>query len=164
MKKATFILIISILVFGCKKNTTPPANQVGVNMFKSGTIEIWINSNYTFPYGWFNKNTKVPSTKPGVQYTNVITNYKEWNPSSPFADSTEIYFKKALGAGDYQIYSTCSKNSIDSTKYMKDQKQIYNYMKVSINGKTVFENHAPADGPTKKSSSNSFSFTLYQLP
>jgi hypothetical protein len=144
--KNIIIILIFIFSFGCTKQPITTASQSNeVNTyFKNGKVDVWVNSNFKFPFVRFDDGNKIY----------FITNENIYQ----FVDSTEIHYSLTLKNGTYTSYSVCGLSSTDSTKYMKDSNQIYNYMKVSIGGKVVYENRT---NRKNRSADNIFKFTLY---
>ncbi len=156
MKKLIPILLFALIV-SCKKEATQPSTTGQTNdpnSFRAGTIEVWVNSNYKFPYTWLTKSTLIPTSNPGV-YQNVTTKLNSYNVNPYyFKDSCQIYFKNNCTSGSYQMYSL----SQDISKYKSDSLKLWNRVKININGITVFEH---IDSLKNSAASNSYSFTLY---
>lgn len=143
MKKILLILLITSI--GCsKKQDIKPKDYSG--QYKSGSVTITINSNYKYPY---------------VRIQNGSTIYKRMNFSG-LSDSTEIKYTFGSYPGEWTIYTTASKNGLDSTQNMKDGKILWESLKVETNGNIIYSSSDTIKPNTTETGvDNLFKFTVY---
>ncbi len=151
MKNISLLLAILIAFSACKKEQSAvPTPSVNSNSYSSGTIEVQLTSNYIFPYLRISKN--------GIML-------KEINKSGTLAglsDSSEVVLSTiSNGVGDFYIYSNCTKNSLDTTKYMTDNNQIWNRIIVKVKGNIIYDNTSHPAASTKTYAENTYAFKLH---
>lgn len=142
MKNA--LILCLILLMSCKKQTTKPIDYSG--QYKSGKVTVTINSNYKYPYVRIEANNAY---------------YKRMNWAG-LSDSTEIVYEFNSYLAEWRIYSSASKNGLDSTKHMKDGNVLWSSLKIETGGQIIFySSDTIHPGTGQHGVSNDFTFLVY---
>lgn len=161
--KTIIPILAVVLIMACKKTETQPSStSLPADTYKAGKIEVWITSNYLFPYSRINQGVTTATSNPNVfnYQENTLTSVNQCLCSGTGADSSEVYIKyQTPGSGKFIIYSVSPKNSSDSTKYMADGNLVWNRMVVKVSGKVVYDNKN-TNNISNKTADNSYAFTL----
>lgn len=154
MKKILLVICLTVLIFGCKKDETKPATQISASgHYDKGYFDIYVNSNYVYPYLTIERGG---SAGPTITRINENTSAGLINK-----DSVMIHYKLNADVADkYRAYTQCSKNTIDTTKNMLDNKKIWNRLIVVCKGDTIYNEINSTDFTGPFSSGNVFDFDV----